>query len=416
MREHELRRRIIEEMHLRRWPRLSAPSTILQILRIVDVPEREAETRYLEESLSPLGIEVARSARHVAGSLSNDATFAWERHTEGSSITLFLSGDVDAETTDEARRWIEDFPGRVIRATRIAIVGDEQMAAGPLEAFKFNPDELVSCRIRGGIRMWSDFRLHDAGYGQLLVAAGEADPITLSRIVQQLQELGNYRNMALLGLPEVRAQWTGLDAIEARLRQFALDVGDPSILDDLLLEQVSGLAGELATLSNRIGYRLDATQAYATLVEERLADLGPIPIAHYHSLADFIRRRFSPAVRTCGAHRERLAQLNTRASDLAALLRARINTRIENQNARLLESMERRTEAQLRLQQLVEGLSIFALAYYGIGLLGYVLRALDIYIDMPPPMLIEGVAVPLFMVALWIAVRWFKRRILGSHD
>ena len=52
--------------------------------------------------------------------------------------------------------------------------------------------------------------------------------------------------------------------------------------------------------------------------------------------------------------KERLDKLTGRAADLTALLRARIETRIENQNAQLLESMERRAEAQLRLQQLVD--------------------------------------------------------------
>jgi hypothetical protein len=40
---------------------------------------------------------------------------------------------------------------------------------------------------------------------------------------------------------------------------------------------------------------------------------------------------------------------------------------------RLLRSMERSSSLQLRLQQLVEGLSVVALSYYGISLIGYML-------------------------------------------
>lgn len=97
------------------------------------------------------------------------------------------------------------------------------------------------------------------------------------------------------------------------------------------------------------------------------------------------------------------------------MLRARISTRIENQNAQLLESLERRAEVQLRLQQLVEGLSIFALAYYGMGLVGYVLGALEYYVAMPPAKVIAGVAVPFVMLGIWLIARHLKRRILGER-
>ena len=36
MREHPLRQQVVQEMHLRRWPPLHAPSQVVQILRLVD--------------------------------------------------------------------------------------------------------------------------------------------------------------------------------------------------------------------------------------------------------------------------------------------------------------------------------------------------------------------------------------------
>jgi uncharacterized membrane-anchored protein len=414
MRQHELRHKIIEEMHLRRWPRLNSPCNVVQIVRVLDNQEREEESRYLAETLSAAGIAYSPSARHVSGAYAADITFAWERHTEGSSITVFDPTPEGGDQALAARHWAEDFPGRVVRATRISVVADEAEAESILPRLDFSRDDLVSCRILGRLRMWSDFQLHEEGFGRLVIAANGADPATLSRAIQQLQELGNYRNMALLGLPEVREQWNELDEIEGQLRQFAIDVGDEAMRDDVLLERVSEVAGHLATLTNRIGYRLNATRAYAKLVDERLEDLQPEAIESYHTLAHFIRRRFLPAVRTCDSHRERLDQINARTGDLASLLRARISTRIENQNAQLLESLERRAEVQLRLQQLVEGLSIFALAYYGVGLVGYVLGAIAHYVAIPSTDVIKGVSVPVVMFGIWLMARHLKRRILGK--
>jgi hypothetical protein len=48
----------------------------------------------------------------------------------------------------------------------------------------------------------------------------------------------------------------------------------------------------------------------------------------------------------------------------------------ERQNQQVLESMNRRAEAQLRLQQTVEGLSVAAITCYVVGLVGYAAKGL----------------------------------------
>ena len=61
--------------------------------------------------------------------------------------------------------------------------------------------DMVSCHSGSGARLWSDFRIGDDGYGRLVVAAWGMKAADISRVVQRIQELGNYRNLALLGLP-----------------------------------------------------------------------------------------------------------------------------------------------------------------------------------------------------------------------
>ncbi|WP_246450014.1 DUF3422 domain-containing protein [Qipengyuania soli] len=413
MREHELRQQINTEMHLRRWPPLNAPAYLLQNLRIVAPEERDAENelvgRWLDSS-APLD----PTCRHVSGSLPGGTPFTWERHTEGSTITVFHDGAPEKLALDDTLRKLDSLPGKVLRATEIILVASERDAHSILPGLKFNDGELVSSQIGGAMRFWSDFRLHERRYGRVLVATCGAEAGTISRIVQQLQELGNYRNLALLALPTVRRQWAELDGAEAELGRIAERVSDPATNDDDLLEGVSELSLNIANLTNEVGYRLDATRAYAELVSERLEDLAPEPIGNHQSLTSFTRRRLMPAVRTCAAHRDRLLILSQRAANLTALLRARVETRIENQNARLLGSMERTSQRQMRLQQLVEGLSIFALAYYGVGLLGYVLDAMDEHQGLPTHAMIKAWAVPVFMATIWLGIHAVKRRILAD--
>lgn len=414
MREHQLRRQIVEEMHLRRWPELPERGEIIQIIRIVAAEERSRELEELQAVTQDSAAILSSSERHVAGSLAPGLQFAWERHTEGSSIALFLLDGHPPDAVAEAVSWAENLPGEAVRATRITLVKTDAEAMDLLPQFDFGEWETVSAVLDRGIRFWTDFRVHQGAYGRILIAANGADARVFSRIVQQLQELGNYRNLALLALPLVREQWSKLDSIEQRLSNFAADVSDPSRQDDLLLESASALSLELATLANSVSYRLDATKAYAELLTERLESLAPEAIDGFLSLQEFTRRRFLPAIRTCVAFRDRLQRLTDRAADMTALLRARVETRIENQNARLLESMDRNSQRQLRLQQLVEGLSIFALAYYGIGLLDYVIVAVDQHLPIPSPETLRGLAVPIVLLGIWLVIRTVKRRILSE--
>ena len=52
------------------------------------------------------------------------------------------------------------------------------------------------------------------------------------------------------------------------------------------------------------------------------------------------------------------------------LLSTRIDISRQQQNQSLLESMNRRAKTQLRLQATVEGLSVAAVTYYVVGLIG----------------------------------------------
>lgn len=416
MREHPFRRQVIEEMHLRRWPPLTAPGFMIQVMRIVSAEEREGERAQIQAALDDAADTISPGARHLMGKFAPGVSFTYERHTEGSSMAIFISPEVADEDRDAARSWVESLPGLVVRATEISIVANEAAAQEVIPQLGLRRIDTASCRTDDGICFWSDYLLHENGFGRLIVAACGADPVTLSRRVKQVQELGNYRNMALLGLPAVREQWPELDEIERKLSAFAQSVSDPNTRDDALLEDVSNLSLELATLNNAIGYRLDATKAYATLVTERLEDLGTSPVPNFQSLTDFVRRRFLPAERTCAAHYARLQRLTNRAADVTALLRARVETRIKNQNALLLESMERRATMQLRLQQLVEGLSIVAISYYAIGLLAYVFKGMAHVVPFGDLELVMGLSVPPVMLVIWRVMRIAKRRVIGEID
>jgi len=420
--DHELRKQVVSEMHLRRWPVLSIPSLVIQWVLIVPDREREAEAEIISNLAA--GTEAAAHPAHQSGWLSDGVAYAWERHSEGSSIALFIEGANGnplgcSELSDNVREaiaWAESFPGAIMRATQIFIVADDASAEKLLPKLDFEHADLVSCHFGGAARMWCDFRLKRDNFGKLVVAANGVDVHDFTRLVQRLQDLGNYRNKALMGLPVAKEAWPRLDAVEQELSDLASRVAGQVDRDDTLMDELSGLALQLTSIANGIDYRMSATAAYAKLVHDRLDQLYVQRIEGYSSLTNFTQRRFLPAVRTCAALVERERKLSLRASQLASLLRARIETRIENQNASLLRSMEQSSRLQLRLQQLVEGLSVVALSYYLIGLLGYMLKGAGPFLGGLDPELVLATLVIPVVITVFTVMKFLKTRLMGDAN
>jgi uncharacterized membrane-anchored protein len=133
---------------------------------------------------------------------------------------------------------------------------------------------------------------------------------------------------------------------------------------------------------------------------ERLAALKIDGVRGHQTLLDFTERRLLPAVRTCDSFSTRLEDISQRAAWTSGLLRTRVEIAPAMQNRDLLTSMDRRTHLQLRLQQTVEGLSVVAISYYTVALVGYILGAIpglkhDWALALAVPIVTAGVALTL---------------------
>ena len=411
--DHPLRRAAVDEMRARRFPAVPVPARIVQVVTQVDPADRAGERGYVGLAAEALGgatIAMDRSLLASRGPL----TLVWERHSEASTYTLIHA---DKESKGFAypslhplpQDWFAAIPGKVVRATLIAVAD-----AGDPDAPRWaedDPDEpggdptgdMVSCTVEdGAARIWSDFRLYPDGFGRLLVHNRTLGPHDLGRVIQRVQELSNYRNMALLGLPTAQDGAARLNTLEAALADYARDVAEGRLSDEALLTELSSLSAELATIGAATGFRMGATRAYAQVATDRLAALGIGRVAGYQSLTDYTERRLIPAVRTCVSFSDRLSDLTERAADITALLRTRIETRMGQQSRDLLESMNANARRQLELQHLVERFSVVAISYYAIGLLLYAAKALQHGLGWPDPIFLAGAAVPVVVaLVLW---------------
>lgn len=186
--------------------------------------------------------------------------------------------------------------------------------------------------------------------------------------------------MALLTFPRARATGPSLSRIERGLAEVTAELaeanGSDSDRDRRLLGRLTEYAAENERLLTGLNFRLSASRAYHAIVRRAVADLREERIEGLQTLAEFLSRRLSPAMNTCeyvGNRMETLSKRLTRASDM---LRTRVDIALGENNRDLLHSMNRRAELQLRLQETVEGLSVVAISYYLLGLLGYAAKGL----------------------------------------
>jgi uncharacterized membrane-anchored protein len=89
----------------------------------------------------------------------------------------------------------------------------------------------------------------------------------------------------------------------------------------------------------------------------------------------------------------------------------RVDVTLSRQNQALLESMNRRSEAQLRLQQTVEGPSVAAITYYIVSLPGYLakgLKGVGLPIDTELAM---AIGIPIVAAVVALGVRRIRHHV-----
>jgi uncharacterized membrane-anchored protein len=291
----------------------------------------------------------------------------------------------------------------------------ERDGAALSELFEGNP--VIGAEVVGGAaRAWSDWRLHTDGFFRILVRDCSMSESQAGRLAQRLLDIYSYRALALLGFPLARIVSPALTDADRRLAEVASRMAtqgeqtDPHFERGLLAE-LTGLAAEIEATSARTIYRFDASRAYYQIVRQRLEQLRQKRIEGLQTFSEFLDSRLAPAIATCGATQDRQSELAERAARLTSLLRARVEVSLQEQNRRLLESMDRRAQLQHRLQETVEGLSVVAIGYYGVGLVGYLLKGLEkggLPVDAAIGM---GIALPIVVGLAWLGIRRARKRL-----
>jgi uncharacterized membrane-anchored protein len=227
----------------------------------------------------------------------------------------------------------------------------------------------------------------------------------IGRIVQRLCEVETYKAMSMLGFARVRSMQVSVNELDTKLTGLMSDMTNASAAPEQTLQDLLHISAELETLSARCSFRFGATGAYEAIVNQRIEALREERFRGRQHFAEFMMRRYEPAMRTVKSAAQRLEAMSDRSIRASNLLRTRVDVDRSAQNQALLESMDRRADLQLRLQRTVEGLSVVAISYYAVSLASYALYPVAQAVDMSKGSLTAAVTVPVVLVVWWMIRR-----------
>jgi uncharacterized membrane-anchored protein len=427
--DHPLRYQLANELHARPFPSLRAPAraVFLAIKKTHDAASRDRaeDTAHLLDLLDRYGTQHPQpGATHFSAPIGQHV-LKWEQHTEFVTYTVFLSGagerpfdpaDFDVFPGD----WLAAAPGVRVTSAMIRIcerAADEEAVNTMINDWLVADSVAVSRVVDDAVVIAGDFRIDAGGHLRFGVfprkGVGER---RVGRVVQRVCEIETYKTMSMLGFTRVRAIAPRMTEIDAELTRLMTAMTHGDAPEEETLRSLLRVSSELETLSAQTAFRLSATAAYEALVTSRISVLREERFHGRQTFREFMVRRFDPAMRTVKSAERRLEAMSARAMRAGELLRTRVEVTRSAQNQELLASMDRRADMQLRLQHTVEGLSVVAISYYAVSLVGYLLYPLAGAVGMSKGLL-TALAVPPVVLAVWLGLRRIRRSVTkeGGH-
>jgi uncharacterized membrane-anchored protein len=407
------------ELHARPPLPLATPVAISRLANIGDTAGRGAAIEHLAVLCRRYGVTPPAPGADFVLADFGRFSLRYERHTEFDGWTFFRPFDAPpgpdpfAETAIAAvpTDWLAALPGRTLVASHIAVTRTQGEDEPPPPGC-FVADNLAGASLSAGAATcWTDFRLGPDGFTRLLLQDHGMTAALAGRLAQALWEIETYRMLALLALPEARRAQTSLALASGELAEIAERLPGLTNLDEerQALEQLTSLATMIERQAAMTADRFSAARAYHALVGRRLQVLREQRLHGLPTLSEYLERRLDPAMATVDAARSRIGSLSTRCGRAVELLRARVAVAQEAQTQKLLIAMADTGRAQLRLQETVEGLSVAAISYYVLSLLGYAIKPFEFGGWLRGEAILAAL-VPLVAAFVWIRMRRRKIR------
>lgn len=406
--EHPHRALIHAETHARPVPAVQAPAVIRRVAFMsVDRGRDLTDLQRRMADLSKTTAEHAAAARQLDFERDGRAVI-WEMHNEFTTLTWQSAPDDPVIwPAGIGLEWHKSLA--FVSATRIDVLDEEAIPGQRLA--QLAPSSLCHSSIYGGqAEVATDFTPDAEQFVSFTVAAARCGDQRRGVIVRRLLEIETYRCFTLLGLPVARQLGGLVQEFEQRLSRIMGEIGEQSSADGhrQAFDALHQLSVEAGRAVEDTSFRFAATQAYGQILNDRLPRLGENAIGESTTLERYLDNRMQPALSTCRAMEKRLVDLTAKVQRSIELLDTRITVSIQTQNQEVLDTILNTAKSQFRLQQTVEGLSIFAISYYVLGIVGYVLEGLHDRLPIEKPVAV-AIAAPFVLLFVYFGIRRLRR-------
>ena len=418
------------EIHTRPSATFKLPSLIVYVAVLNAGLSMSDECQHLQLLLGHQDLDIEKMKGNFLQLQCQGYKVIWERHTEFTRYTIVQAlpshagwGSQLPELSSHVATgndWLSRIPGKTITAIHLAMLNEgmddddaffkakQWLGEGTVIGSKMGrtADNHSHSHLMTNLRIGSD------GFERMLVLASPQTSENRSgRIAQRLLELETYRIMSLLSLPVAKKLSAKLAQTEIQLVEITKRLEKKIDSDEVLLNDLAGLAAEVESITAENSYRFSAARAYDGIVRERISEMREQPLSGIQTVGEFMQRRLAPAMATVNATSERLAALAQRLSRASALLRTRVDIATEAHNQELLEKLTKGQALQLRLQSTVEGLSIAAISYYVVSLILYLGKAMEgAGVNINPEML-AGFSTPVVLFVSWKLIQRIHRSL-----
>ena len=422
----ELRHSLSEELHARAFHDFDGAGRFIRFVYLVGNDDSKV-VKYVNKYLRSRKLsEMPDTAKFYRVDLTGFA-LRIERHTEFLTISFVEKGlrvksGISKNSFDESRlshmpfKWAQNAPASLFHSIWVEVGGVPPINLSQSRMLKILDSRAVASNnfSENAAQVHFSFDIDSNGYSRVVIFNSSIEATRMGRVVQRVVEIETYRLLALLGLSAVKKYSGRLSSIEDVLNgltsDLAKEIKKPDGQVQPLLTILSSQAADVEDIYSRTSYRLAATKAYRGILTGRLERMQMTRLSGFQGVRGFLDRRMTPAMDSCTAFSDRLSSLSSRLNRAGALLRTQTELVIQRQNRDLLHSMDQRAKQQLRLQQTVERLSIAAVTYYGVGLVGYVASSLPIDQWGLTLTFIKALSVPLIAIAVWLGIRKVKEK------
>ena len=252
----------------------------------------------------------------------------------------------------------------------------------------------------------------------------------LARTIDTLVAIANYTHLILFPFQAFARSVDQVHQYEHdHLRQRGIitteiTTATPPTLQDWLTAMTQDFM-HVSRMAASMRYKLSASVPYDRIIRSNLALLQEQVIAGCRPISEYVDGK---TIGVADGYQQLLKRIGALVNDFQgsiAVIRTKVelqlqhqNLALEDQNTKLLRSVDRTTRSQAILQRTVEGLSVIVISYYLSGLGSYVFTVMELQGMIDSHEMASGIFVPVSLIialGLTLLGRTFLHQPLSSE-